>query len=125
MIRLSSEGVTDSTDYLIWPETAIPHPIYIDEMERSQPLKLIRTFTDSFPNLTAIIGVNGYEKYRKAEEATVTSRELINPKFNDTIWIDAYNTAIQLDSSNRVEVYNKSKLVPGVERMPYPGALHF
>ncbi len=125
MIQLSSAAVTDSTDYLVWPETAIPHPIYVDELQRSRPVRILRTFTDSFPNLTTIIGINGFEKYTTQSEATATSRELINEKYRDTIWVDAYNTALQIDTSSRMEVYHKSKLVPGVERMPYPGALHF
>lgn len=125
MIRLSAEKITDSTDYLAWPETAIPHPIWLHEMEHSKPLRMIRSLTDSFPNLTSIIGINAYEQYNTAEDATVTARELINPKYADTIWYDAFNSSLQMDTSESFEVYHKSKLVPGVERMPYPGVLKF
>lgn len=125
MLQLSVQGLTDSTDYLAWPETSIPNPIFVDELERSRPLRMVHSVTDSFPNLTTIIGINAYEKYRNAKDATVTSREIINPRYQDTIWVDAFNSSIQLDTGNVTEVYHKSKLVPGVERMPYPGALRF
>ncbi|MFN3940829.1 MAG: apolipoprotein N-acyltransferase, partial [Chitinophagales bacterium] len=125
MIRLSAEKITDSTDYLAWPETAIPHPIWLHEMDFSKPLRMIHSLTDSFPNLTTIVGINAYAQYNSAADATVTSRQLINPKYADTIWFDAFNSALQLDTSGNIEVYHKSKLVPGVERMPYPGALKF
>jgi apolipoprotein N-acyltransferase len=37
----------------------------------------------------------------------------------DTILFDYYNTALQLDQAKNYHYYNKSKLVPGAENMPY------
>jgi apolipoprotein N-acyltransferase len=38
---------------------------------------------------------------------------------------EAFNAAIQLDSTDRVPVYFKSQLVVGVEKMPYPQYMKF
>jgi apolipoprotein N-acyltransferase len=38
---------------------------------------------------------------------------------NSEVYFDVFNTAIQLNKGG-LELYHKSKLVPGVERMPYP-----
>jgi apolipoprotein N-acyltransferase len=35
-------------------------------------------------------------------------------------YYDNYNTALQLDNTGKIQVYHKSKLVPGVEKMPFP-----
>ncbi len=50
------------------------------------------------------------------EELTVTARYLQRENF----YYDAYNSAIQIDTSNYIPIYHKSKLVVGVEKMPYP-----
>ena len=35
-------------------------------------------------------------------------------------WYDHYNSAIQVDQTDSVQIYHKSKLVLGVETMPFP-----
>lgn len=126
MLQLAQTQLSDSTDYLVFPETAIPDPIWLDrDPARSKPVKMIHALTDSFPHLTTIIGINAFEEYHSQQESTVTSRALVNNRTGDTIYFDAFNTAIQIDTSNAIPYYHKSKLVPGVERMPYPGAMHF
>ena len=35
-------------------------------------------------------------------------------------WVEQHNTALMTDASGRIEYYNKSKLVVGVEATPYP-----
>lgn len=40
-------------------------------------------------------------------------------------YYDVFNTAIYLEGSKPVQFYHKSKLVPGVELMPYPTILGF
>lgn len=125
MLQLSVSGLSDSTDYLVWPETSVPQPIWLNDGLRSRPIRMIKEETDSFPNLTTIFGANAFERYDSPEQYSPTVRQLINPRFNDTIWFDAFNTAIQIDTSDNMEWYHKSKLVPGAERMPYPQALKF
>jgi apolipoprotein N-acyltransferase len=126
MLNLALPALTDSTDYLVFPETAIPDPIYLNRNPaHSKPVKMIKAVTDSFPQLTTIIGINAYEEYPTEAESSVTARKLINEKRKDTIYLDAFNTAIQIDTGNQVPWYHKSKLVPGVERMPYPQVMKF
>ncbi len=124
MLSLSKQKLSDTTDYLVWPETSVPNEIWLNNINRTPQIKMLRSLTDSFPNLTTIVGINGFEEYESREKRTVTSRELINPRTNDTLWFDAFNTAIQIDTGKDIEIYQKSKLVPGVERMPYPQFFH-
>ncbi|HWY12774.1 MAG TPA: apolipoprotein N-acyltransferase, partial [Bacteroidia bacterium] len=51
------------------------------------------------------------------EKKTNTARKFSNS--ND--YYDSYNTAVYIDTLKNITLYHKSKLVPGVERMPYPG----
>ncbi|MBC8173429.1 MAG: apolipoprotein N-acyltransferase [Chitinophagales bacterium] len=125
MLSLSVQKLTDTTDYLVWPETAIPNAIWLNDLDRTKSIRMIRSVTDSFPDLTTIIGINAFERYLTEEASTVTSRQLINDRTHDTIWFDAYNTSIQIDTGKNIAYYHKSKLVPGAERMPYPGVFRF
>lgn len=126
MLRLALTNLTDSTDFLVFPETAIPDPIWLDKNPaHSKPVRMIKAVTDSFPQLTTIIGINAYLQYASEGESTVTARKLDNPNTKKTVYVDAFNTAIQIDTSGDAPYYHKSKLVPGVERMPYPGVMKF
>ena len=53
------------------------------------------------------------------EQKTTTARQIRN----NNIFYDAYNSAIFIPDSGDVKVYHKTKLVPGVEKMPYPNML--
>lgn len=114
LLRLSKENIDSSTDYLAWPETSIPQGILVNELSVDPTIQKVRNTFSSYPKLKLITGINAYARYATAE--TPTARFEPDDKF---YW-DAFNAAIQLDSSHNIPVYYKSKLVPGVEKMPYP-----
>ncbi len=129
MTNLSLQKITDTTDYLVWPETSIQDNIWINRIRSEKPVRDLKKIVDSFPQLTIIAGINGFEKYDSKETASATAREgfvrsnVLNKI--DTMYYDVYNTSIQVDSTEQVPYYHKSKLVPGVERMPYPKQMKF
>ena len=75
-------------------------------------------FIKKYPNLILITGANTIYTYKANEAISSTAQ-----KFNDANeYYDSFNTAIQLKDST-ISCYHKSKLVPGVERMPFPSLL--
>lgn len=114
IIRLSGSLTDSLTDYLVWPETAIPQGLWLNQLQQAGPIIFVKEFLKKYPNLTLITGISAYQQYDS--KASVTAREFSN----GVCCYDAFNTAIQLDQSGSIPVYHKSKLVPGVERMPYP-----
>ena len=125
MVAASEAAIRPETEYLVWPETAIPEPVWLDRIDRAVPLRKLEILRDSFPHITTIVGINGFMRYDAPEDRTVTTRTLINERFNDTLWYDAFNSAIQMQYDEPTVWYHKSKLVPGAERMPYPQVLKF
>lgn len=119
LIQLSASKTDANTDYLVWPETAIPQGIFINNLEHDKSIEIIRVFLSSYRGLKLITGINAYMKYETKE--TPTARYSPGGDF----WYDAFNTAIQIDSTGRLPYYHKSKLVPGVEQMPYPQLFRF
>lgn len=118
-LELSSKGMTDSTDFLVWPETGIPGLVRLDHPTTNYEFYKTAQFLEDFPRASLIAGVYGMRNYDTPE--TVTARYYGDGK----CCYDVFNGAILMDSSKRYPVYLKSKLVPGVERMPYPGLFKF
>lgn len=118
-IQLSERKITDSTDYVVWPESVLPSYVWLDRLEENREFNALMQFVNRHPQVTLIAGVSALEKYD--EQATVTARYHERGKF----WYDSYNAAMQIDTSGHYPIYKKSKLVPGVERLPYPSFTNF
>jgi len=74
-----------------------------------------------YPSSHFIVGLTYYKLYPAGQERSKTARQF--PGTDD--WYDMYNAAAQIDTSLLEQVYIKSKLVVGVETMPYPKSLGF
>jgi apolipoprotein N-acyltransferase len=119
MLDLSRTQLDSTTDYLVFPETALTEDIWENNLLQVSSIKEIQTFLKTYPRLTIITGASTAKIYDTTEVVSATAQ-----KFKDGEgYYDNYNTALQLDSSGKVQVYHKSKLVPGVERMPFPALL--
>lgn len=117
--NLSTTKSQANTKFIVWPETSLPGNIWLNRLNESKALKIIDTLMQSMPQATLITGVDAYELFDSKK--TVTARKFRSGE----CCFDAYNAAFQIDTSGVKEVYIKSKLVPGVERMPYPQIFGF
>lgn len=120
MLSLAEEKVDSATDYLIGPETALVEGIWENKIEESYSVQRIRQYLDNYPKLKFVLGLSSYRMYEKGEKPSPTARPW--RRRDDMFW-DGYNTGAQLEKGQRVELYHKSKLVPGVEKMPFPALL--
>lgn len=119
MLALGRSQLDSTTDYLVFPETALTENIWENNLEYVNSIKELQKFLKEYPKLTIIIGASTARSYKAGETSSVTAQ-----KFKDSDeYYDNYNTAFQLDNTGKVQVYHKSKLVPGVERMPFPGLM--
>lgn len=118
-VRLAAKYVTPSTDYVVCPETSVMDNIWIDQIKQVPDIRMIKNFVEQHGKLKYITGILCYKHYTAANK-TPTAREL-GGQPNE--WFDEFNSAIQIDTTPKIPIYNKSKLVVGVEKMPYPGLL--
>lgn len=109
--------ITDKTNYLVLPETFFTENIWENDIEKSYSVKFLRdSILKRYPHLIIVTGASTLYRYSQNEKPPATAR-----RFSDAdIYYDSFNTGLQLDNFGDIEVYHKSKLVPGVERMPYP-----
>ena len=127
IIKTAKSKISDQTAFIIAPESAIPHNISIQELvDKTYPVqtyeyygfKLIDTFLMQYPNANLIVGLSTNQRYKGMQ--TPTTR---NP--SPGLYYDAFNTSVCYNRKGTVGFYHKSKLVPGVEKMPYPQIFSF
>ncbi len=121
LINISKRMLSPHTQYLVWPETSIPGGVTLNDLQRSERWRQVLQFRQDYKVLTLVTGVSAYYHYEEGEEMSSSARKYGNGK----CCYESYNTALQVDPSNNITVHHKSKLVPGVERMPYPGLFKF
>ncbi len=119
MLDLAKQKVTNKTDFLIFPETALPSGIDENEINQNSDVDSLKQLIRKFPHLKIVIGVSSFKVYQPGEEISATARYSAGGKY----YYDVCNTAMYLDSTEIPQLYHKSKLVPGVEMMPFPKLL--
>jgi len=114
------EKIDKNVDFILWPETSIPSSILINDIGNIYSINRIKDSLIKYsPNSILISGADVYQIYDTKK--TETARYF---KDGQCCW-DSYNSAIEMDTSGILNIYHKSKLVPGVEKMPYPQIFGF
>jgi apolipoprotein N-acyltransferase len=119
LAHLSDSVAQVNTEYFIWPETAIPRYTNEDQVRNNSDFLQAQQFLSKYKNGTLITGIESVKWYDKPE----TISALLDK--NSGQYYDHYNAAIQIENSAQVAFYHKSKLVPGVEKMPFPKLFSF
>jgi apolipoprotein N-acyltransferase len=110
-----SEKVCDSnTSWLLGPETALSRPINEDEFSLSRRVNRLKDFQKNHPHLNILMGAETYRFFDAEEKLPGAVRKTPD----GTQYYEMYNTAFHLNDT--ISFYHKSKLVPGVEQMPFP-----
>lgn len=118
MLTLAETKVDSSTDYLIGPETALVGGLWENQLDQSPAILRLKAFLSKYPKLHIVVGASSYKLYEEGEALSKTARQFPNRER----YYDAFNTALQIDTSG-IQLYHKSKLVPGVEMMPFASVL--
>lgn len=122
LLDLTRSQIQADTRFVIWPETALfTQGAWEHELNDRPEIGAIRNFLRLYPNAKIISGASTYKQYLIPGEAPSTARMRRDggPPY------DAFNSAIQIDTSANIQIYHKAKLVPGVEITPYMRYLPF
>jgi apolipoprotein N-acyltransferase len=121
LLEITNGKIDKKTDFLVAPETALVEYIWEDRMNESDDLKTLDSLLMEFPDLNILIGASTLKAFLPGEKISSTARRYGN---TDQFY-DSYNTALQLDRTGNIQTYHKSKLVPGVEKMPWPAVFKY
>jgi apolipoprotein N-acyltransferase len=101
VIDMAETAVSGNTDWLITPETTIDDPVDEDRMEDSKYIKTIREFTKANPSVSFVTGMVSFISSGGGKRY--------------------FNSAFKIDTGALIEIYHKSRLVPGFEFVPSKG----
>lgn len=117
LTKLSDSVAQPNTEYFFWPETALPTYTNEDHIRSSGEFQALQQFIQKYPNGSLITGLESVKTYNSPK--TISAQ--LDP--NTGLYVDHFNAAMQIENSADVQFYHKSKLVPGVEKMPFPTAM--
>lgn len=113
LTKLSDSVAQPNTEYFIWPETAMPRYTNEDGIRNNADFLQMQHFLEKYKNGTLITGIESVKHYY--------TKQTLSAKGNaQQGYFDHFNAAMQAENSANVQFYHKSKLVPGVEKMPFP-----
>ena len=112
-IELSEKQLTDKTQFLVWPEIAIDGCFDEQILDEYPLIEQLVSFRERYPQLSILTGINSLVGYAN-RKATKTAR--FSQRYG---YYDIFNTALFVGNQGTLATYHKSKLVPGVEIVPY------
>jgi len=119
MIELARSSITSQTAFVVSPEVAIPEPLWIHQTQVNNSLLRIQQFLTRNPQIHWVTGVSILELHKPGEKLPFTARQIPNTDKHYTI----FNSAIITNHEELLDYYHKSKLVPGIEAIPYVSVL--
>jgi apolipoprotein N-acyltransferase len=120
LLSLAEKNTKGKIDYYIAPETAIPGRGSISEtaFEKSDLLNNVKGFLAKHPGSVFATGISSHKYFLDKNNVPTNAYQI-----NDRVWVESYNSAVQIIPNQKIEVYHKGKLVPGVEIFPYMNVL--
>ena len=121
ILGLAEKVASQEVDYFVAPETSLSEAIWEDELKTSESILRIIDFLQKYPKAEFVIGAVTGQMYFPDEEIPPTAE-----KFGDAnMYYDEFNSALQISADSNIQIYHKSQLILGVEKMPFPGTLGF
>lgn len=118
LLALIDSAITPDTRYIVTPET-FTYDVNLDAPDDNESIRRYREYLSARPGTTMLLGALTHCFYPGQARPTHSARTA------GGLWYDVFNSAITMGASGRFEYYHKSKLVPGVEIIPYQHYLPF
>lgn len=113
LLELIAE-VAEGVDFIALPETTLPEYIYEPNVERMPIVEAIAdTLRARNPEAVVVTGASTWRDYRAGHQTSTARR-----RGGD--YYDIFNSALEITPAGEVDIYHKSRLVIGVEKMPLP-----
>lgn len=133
MLALAEGAMTEGTALVVMPETALQEAVQVDisgpgpvfsglwenDLAGSRSARRIRAFQSRHPGAAVLVGMSSARLFSPGETLPSTARPMGGSGYS----YESYNAAMFLPASGPVEHYRKSKLVAGVEMMPFRSLL--
>src|SRR5699024_2629883 len=116
--QMVDEHIDDSTRLVVAPETVFADGTRRSHFDQSIAHRYGREVLAKHPNTSYMAGIFFYDYVHDKAEAGPQSNFI-----KSGLWRNFYNAAFMMDNRHQDQLYNKSKLVVGVETFPYQSVL--
>ena len=127
VLDVAKPYLNERTNLVITPESAIAHTIemnvlrqhgFLEGETRYEGFACLDSVIERYPSANFVLGLSTIGVYD--HKVSPVSQEVAPGKF-----VEWYNTAGFYNKNGLVSYYHKSRLVPGVEKMPFPKVFGF
>ncbi|MBS1534295.1 MAG: apolipoprotein N-acyltransferase [Bacteroidetes bacterium] len=118
LLHQTDSLITDQTEFVIAPETVLAENAPYDVFYNSPARYLMQNYIAQHPKVQLLWGIDTYQFIYDS-----TAVQPSTNKFRDGIWVDFYNAALFVNQKPEIQKYYKSKLVVGIENLPYKSIL--
>ena len=108
------EHPEDSSSVLLLAPETFTSDIVCNDVPSSRTFRRFVSFLRQHPGAEILFGASSWTQYVQEARPSANARKL-----GDGAWYETHNSALIVDSLGRYGLYQKSKLVPGVEMLPY------
>lgn len=119
MLTLSERARSPETRFILWPETALPTDINEEKVLQHPFIQRLQYYS-SKNNVSILTGIDSH-RFMDEKTKTATARKPANASY----YYDSYNAALLINPDASFGIYHKSRMVPGVESLPYPHIFGF
>lgn len=127
ILDVAQPYITEKTNLIVTPESAVAHTIEMEALKkhtfmegdtRFEGFSLFDSVTTAYPNLNFVLGLSTVSiSDHKTSPVAI--------ECNPGQFMEFFNTAGFYNKNGLVSHYHKSRLVPGVEKMPFPKVFAF
>jgi apolipoprotein N-acyltransferase len=111
-LSMAEEAVNPDTKWIITPETTVDDPLDLGQLNDNVYITTLQKFVVKNPTASIVTGMVTYKTYPITEKVPSASAVIKDSTGN---YYDHFNSALKIDTGQVIEVYHKSKLVPGIE----------
>ena len=112
--EMEKKNPADSSAVLLLAPETFTSDILCNDVPSSRTFRRFVSFLREHPRGEILFGASSWTRYEQMARPSANAR-----KMGDGDWYETHNSALIVDSTGRYGLYQKSKLVPGVEMLPY------
>lgn len=118
LLQQTDSLISDRTEFVIAPETVLAESTPYDAFYNSPARYLMQNYIAQHSKAQLLWGIDTYQFIYDSTAISSSTN-----KFRDGIWVNFYNAALFLNQKPEIQKYYKSKLVVGIENLPYKSIL--
>lgn len=118
LLEQADAVITPNTEFIIAPETVLAESTPFDNFYYSPGRMMMRSYLHKHPKAELLWGIDTYTFVMDPANVLPTSN-----LYRPGQWVNFYNAALFINHQESFQKYYKSKLVVGIENLPYKSVL--